>query len=139
MPPDPKALSLPRDPSICNTTISSTTFLLLETRCPLAEAADAFFQDRGPVRVYEPHRKITSKGGVSGDGAGDTDCSNMAVTAIVSQVTQNASLQHTEDKSSTNGNNGRSSGSESIPRCAAYLRKHYKDQKLHHSDLLLSP
>uniref|UniRef100_A0A1X7UKX7 Core-binding (CB) domain-containing protein n=1 Tax=Amphimedon queenslandica TaxID=400682 RepID=A0A1X7UKX7_AMPQE len=84
----------------------------------------------------EPHRESTSEGGVSRGAASDTDCSNMAVRAIVSQATKPASLQPTEDRSSTSGN---TSGSNSIPSRVAYLRQHYKDQKLlsEASDLLL--
>uniref|UniRef100_A0A1X7T8M0 Core-binding (CB) domain-containing protein n=1 Tax=Amphimedon queenslandica TaxID=400682 RepID=A0A1X7T8M0_AMPQE len=79
----------------------------------------------------------TSKGGVSMGGASDTDCCNMAVRAIVSQATKPASLQPTEDRSSTSGN---TSGFYSIPIRVAYLRQHYKDQKLisEPSDLLSS-
>ena len=64
----------------------------------------------------------------------------MAVTAMVSQATKPVSLPPTEDRSSTSGYNGGLSGSNSTPSRVAYLRQHYKDQKLSSeaSDLLLS-
>uniref|UniRef100_A0A1X7TS08 Reverse transcriptase domain-containing protein n=1 Tax=Amphimedon queenslandica TaxID=400682 RepID=A0A1X7TS08_AMPQE len=98
----------------------------------------------GAGMVEHPANKLewvgTCEGGVSGGGASDTNCSNMAVTAMVSQATKPASLQPAEDRSSTSGNNGGSSGSNSIPSRVAYLRQHYKDKKLSSktSDLLLS-
>ena len=64
----------------------------------------------------------------------------MAVTALVSQATKPASLQPAKDRPLTSGYNGGSSGSNSISSRVAYLRQHYKDQKLSSeaSDLLLS-
>uniref|UniRef100_A0A1X7UVH4 Uncharacterized protein n=1 Tax=Amphimedon queenslandica TaxID=400682 RepID=A0A1X7UVH4_AMPQE len=111
LPPDPKALPLPRNRSICNTTISSTTSLLqLETRSPSRSNrcfSPRLWTSEGLCQPpLELHRESTSEGGVSGGGASDTNCPNMAVTALVSQATKPASLQPTEDRSSTSGNNG---------------------------------
>ena len=91
LPPDPEALSLPRDRSICNTTLSSTTPLLqLETRSPGRSnkcISPGLGSSEGLCQPpLEPHRESTSKGGVSGGGASDTNSSNMAVTAMVSRL-----------------------------------------------------
>ena len=142
LPPDPKALSLPRDRSVCNTTLPSTTPLLqLETRSP-GRSNRCFSPGLGTSEglCQPPHRESTNEGGVSRGGASNTNSPNMAVTALVSQATKPVSLPPTEDRSSTSGYNGGSSGSNSIPSRVAYLRQHYKDQKLSSeaSDLLLS-
>ena len=138
LPPDPKALSRPRDRSICNMTISSTTPLLqLETRSPSRSNRCLGTTEGLCQPPLEPRRESTSEGGVSGGGASYTNSSNMAVTAMVSQATEPINLEPTEDRSSTSGNNRGSSG---ISGRVAYLRQHYKDKKLspEASDLLLS-
>ena len=135
LPPDPKALSLPRDRSVCNTTLPSTTPLLqLETRSP-GRSNRCFSPGLGTSEgicqpPLEPHKESTNEGGVSRGGASNTNSPNMAVTAMVSQATKPVSLPPTEDRSSTSGYNGGSSGSNPIPSRVAYLGQHYKDQKL---------
>ena len=118
-----------------NTTLPSTTPLLqLETRSP-GRSNRCFSPGLGTSEgicqpPLEPHKESTNEGGVSRGGASNTNSPNMAVTAMVSQATKPVSLPPTEDRSSTSGYNGGSSGSNPIPSRVAYLRQHYKDQKL---------
>ena len=111
---------------------------------PLVEATDTFLQDWRQVKGYAnpPWNLVESviEGGSSG-GRTNTNSPSLALTTMVSHVTELAGGATIEDRPSASSNGGRGpTPPNPTSSCVAYVRQHYSGKKrsTEATDLLLS-